>query len=108
MPAIWTFPASCSMVQSASSPLPWLDLSPDWPRLRATLQAGRLGLRLVALPCLSGWRPGQPQIDELPKQVEPEWTPLHGGERGNDQTQGLQPPVPGIVRGASVGTVVEI
>jgi hypothetical protein len=41
MPAIWTFPASCSMVQSASSPLPWLDLSPDWPRLRATLQAGR-------------------------------------------------------------------
>ena len=42
MPAIWTFPASCSMVQSASSPLPWLDLSPDWPRLRATLQAGRL------------------------------------------------------------------
>ena len=22
MPAIWTFPASCSMVQSASSPLP--------------------------------------------------------------------------------------
>ena len=24
MPAIWTFPASCSMVQSASSPLPWL------------------------------------------------------------------------------------
>ena len=43
MPAIWTFPASCSMVQSASSPLPWLDLSPDWPRLRATLQAGRLG-----------------------------------------------------------------
>jgi hypothetical protein len=45
MPAIWTFPASCSMVQSASSPLPWLDLSPDWPRLRATLQAGRLVLQ---------------------------------------------------------------
>jgi hypothetical protein len=49
MPAIWTFPASCSMVESASSPLPWLDLSPDWPRLRATLQAGRLGAASVVV-----------------------------------------------------------
>lgn len=62
------------------------------------LKTGSLGLCLIGLLCLCGRRAGQPQIDKPAKQIEPERTSLHGSEGGNDQAQGLQPPVRSHVR----------